>query len=73
MSVAAMHEVQEGVEEMLVVQRSRGGLGMKLNRQGRQVSVCESLDGPVIEIDETYLPPAFGRHAHRIDLEPVVL
>ncbi len=66
-------EVEESVEEVLVIQRSWGRLGMKLDGQDRQIAVCEPLDGAVIEIDQTHFPPGVGGHACRIDLEPVIL
>src|ERR671911_3046905 len=46
---------------------------MELNSQHRQLSVSEPLDRAVVEVDETHLPPGAGRHACRINLEPVVL
>src|SRR3712207_946130 len=46
---------------------------MKLNAQDREIAVRESLNGPIIEIEQTDFPPGLDRHACRIDLEPVIL
>jgi hypothetical protein len=46
---------------------------MKLHGQDWKVSVRQPFHRPVVEINEAHLPPGSSGHAHRIDLEPVVL
>ena len=51
MSSRLGNEIQEAVEEVQAVVRARAGLGVVLDRRGRDVEQPKSLDGPVIEVD----------------------
>ena len=47
---AAAHEVEKSVEEVLVIQRTWGRFGMKLDAQDRQIAVCEPSTDPSLRL-----------------------
>src|SRR4051794_6327898 len=72
-------EVTEAVEEVVGIVRPGGGLGVVLNREGRDVEGAKTLDDLVVEADVAHLDPAVAVGAieraleRRLHGEPVVV